>query len=58
MDDDDRLKPLLSNMSKHYLSAEYEAGKNMSAAGTVTHNDVDKVNVPNGRVNFNMRLLL
>jgi hypothetical protein len=41
MDDDDRLKPVLNNMSKHYLGKDYGASERPQ--GEVSHSDVEKV---------------
>lgn len=43
MDDDDRLKPMLNNMSKHYFGQEFQPDQGKSLAGKVTHSEVDQV---------------
>lgn len=44
MDNDDRLKPLLNNMSKHYFGQEFQPkGVNNGKGQVVTHEEVDQV---------------
>ncbi len=43
LDDDDRLRPLLTHMSRNNVSQEYDATSQATLKGQITNSDIDRV---------------